>query len=260
MLDFFGDITITKVTPSQISAYKMHLRSKGQAPASINLQRAFLRHAFKKAIIEWEWLRANPVERVARERVNNARDRWLYPEEEKRLIEACVIHATGKGNVLIPHYWLQEIVVFDLNTGMRQDEALSLKWIDVDLFRKTVTIMKSKNGEKRTLPLNKRAFELLKAKTKTADTTDGYVFASEAGTKILARNVYRGFQGALKRAEITDFRFHDLRHAFATKLVQAGVDIYKVSRLLGHKDIKMTQRYAHHCPESLRDAVMVLDA
>jgi integrase len=63
----------------------------------------------------------------------------------------------------------------------------------------------------------------------------------------------------LKRVGIEDFRFHDLRHTFATRLAQAGVDLYKIAKLLGHKDIKMTQRYSHHYPESLRDGVEVLD-
>ncbi len=63
----------------------------------------------------------------------------------------------------------------------------------------------------------------------------------------------------VKKAGIEDFRFHDLRHTFATRLAQAGVDLYKISKLLGHKDIKMTQRYSHHCPESLRDGVEIID-
>ncbi len=259
MLDFFGDVPLAEITPSRISSYKVHLRVKELAPASINSQRGFLSHAFKKAVMEWEWISENPVEKVSRERVRNARDRWLTLGEEQGLIEASLIHVTGKGNTLEPRYWLREIVVFALNTGMRQDEILSLKWPDVDLFRKTATVVRSKNGEKRTVPLNLRVFELLKAKAKASDATSGYVFASEAGTKILARNLHRGFRGAVKRAGVTDFRFHDLRHTFATRLAQAGIDLYKVARLLGHKDIKMTQRYAHHYPESLRDGVEVLD-
>ena len=72
-------------------------------------------------------------------------------------------------------------------------------------------------------------------------------------------NFLRAFYNIVDRAKIEDFRFHDLRHTFATRLAQAGVDLYKIAKLLGHKDIKMTQRYSHHCPESLRDGVEVLD-
>ena len=71
----------------------------------------------------------------------------------------------------------------------------------------------------------------------------------------IKKNDYSWFKGG-----IDDFRLHDLRHTFATRLAQAGVDIYKISKLLGHKDIKMTQRYAHHCPDSLRDGVEVLES
>jgi integrase len=247
------------ISPSGVSAYKVHLRKKGLASATINLYRGFLRHAFKKAVMEWEWVRENPVEKVPGERVRNARDRWLTLDEEKTLIDACVIYATGKGNVMTAHYWLQEIVIFALNTGMRQGEILSLSWPDVDLFKRTATVVRSKNGEKRTIPLNRKAFAVLKAKARGRNITEGYVFASDVGTKILARNLHRGFCAARKRTNIENFRFHDLRHTFATRLVQAGVDLYKVARLLGHKDIKMTQRYAHHYPESLRDGVEVLD-
>lgn len=259
MVEFFGDIPLTEITASRISAYKAYLRSRGLSSTTINHQRGVISHAFKKAVREWEWLKENPVEKVSREKVRNARDRWLTLEEEKKLLDCCVIYATGRENVQIPHYWLQEIVLFDLNTGMRMDELLSLEWANVDLFRKTVTVMRSKNGEKRTIPLNQKAFELLKAKTKVRDIRTKYVFASEAGTKIDARNLRRGFYDALERAGIEDFRFHDLRHTFATRLAQAGIDLYKIAKLMGHKTIAMTQRYSHHYPESLRDGVEILD-
>jgi len=259
MLEFFGNIRIVELAPSRISSYKAHLKAKGLKAATINIHRGFLNHAFKKAVREWEWVKDNPVEKIARERVRNARDRWLTEEEQERLLKACVIYAIGKENVQIPHYWLQEIVLFDLNTGMRMDEILSLEWPHVDLFRKTVTIMKSKNGDKRTIPLNKTAFELLKEKAKVRHIKTKYVFASEAGTKIDHRNLRRAFYNALEKAKITDFRFHDLRHTFATRLAQAGVDIYKLSKILGHRSITMTMRYSHHYPESLRDGVEVLD-
>lgn len=154
------------------------------------------------------------------------RDRWLTEEEQERLLKACVIYAIGKENFQIPHYWLQEIVLFDLNTGMRMDEILSLEWPHVDLFRKTVTIMRSKNGDKRTIPLNQTAFELLKGKAKMQHVKTKYVFESEAGAKIDHRNLRRAFYNALKKAEITDFRFHDLRLTFATRIAQAEVYIY----------------------------------
>ncbi|MGE3978707.1 MAG: site-specific integrase [Nitrospira sp.] len=85
------------------------------------------------------------------------------------------------------------------------------------------------------------------------------MFKSKAGTPIESGHLRRSFRLALKKAGIEDFHFHDLRHTFATRLVQAGVELYKVQRLLGHKSPIMTQRYAHHYPESLRDGVEILD-
>jgi site-specific recombinase XerD len=85
------------------------------------------------------------------------------------------------------------------------------------------------------------------------------VFSSQSGTKIGKRNLIRAFAQALEKAEINDFTFHCLRHTFATRLAQNGVDIYKIAKLLNHKDLKNTQRYSHHCPESLMIGVQILE-
>jgi integrase len=259
MKEFFGNTLLQDVTPSLVSGFKTKCREKGLSPATINHRRTLLRHAFNLAIKEWQWCSENPVERVSRERVSNGRDRWLTLEEEASLLKCCVLHPTLKENKEGSTYWLQEVVIFALNTGMRQDEILSLEWRNADLFRKTVLVVKSKNGEKRTIPMNQKVFDLLKAKAKERKNDDKFVFASEAGTKILRRNLMRAFYHARDRAKIDDFTFHDLRHTFATRLAQSGVDLYKIQKLLGHKTITMTQRYSHHCPESLRSGVEVLD-
>lgn len=100
---------------------------------------------------------------------------------------------------------------------------------------------------------------MLRAKGRVRSLSTNLVFLSKAGTGLDARNLLRGFYKARKEARLKDFRFHDLRHTFATRLVQAGVDIYKVQKLMRHKSPIMTQRYAHHFSESLRDGVQVLD-
>ncbi len=86
------------------------------------------------------------------------------------------------------------------------------------------------------------------------------VFISSHGTKIDRHNLRRAFNNAVKNNELANLKFHDLRHTFATRLAQKGVDLYKISKLLGREDIRMTQRYSHHCPESLRDGVKVLES
>jgi integrase len=180
------------------------------------------------------------------EQVRNEVDRWLTSEEEEQLMAAS-------------SPWLREIMVFALNTGMRQGEILNLQWQDVDFARGTLIVMKSKNGTRRTIPLNTKVFDLLAAKQSTSGASRGQVFRTPLGNELQVRYLVREFCEARNRANIPDFRFHDMRHTFATRLVQRGVDLYKVQRLLGHKTSTMTQRYAHHSPESLREGVNVLD-
>lgn len=243
---FFGNPKLVHVTPKTIVAFKNKRYADGVKPATINRELAMLKKAFNLACREWEWAKDNPVCRVSMEREQNTRDRWLTEEEEGRLLAAAAP-------------WVRELIVFAINTGMRRGEILALTWAGVDFTRRTVTVFRSKNGERRTIPVNQTVFDLLTQKYATRSSDSLLVFASQMATPLDGSNLRRGFTCALKAAQIEDLHFHDLRHTFATRLVQAGVDLYKVQRLLGHKSPSMTQRYAHHYPESLRDGVEVLD-
>jgi len=181
------------------------------------------------------------------ERENNTRDRWLTCEEERRLLAASAP-------------WLQDVILFAIHTGMRCGEILNLTWGGVDLTRRTATVFKSKNGERRTIPLSHTLVQALQNKARGRRMDSELVFTSAAHTPLDAPNLRRSFRLALKHGQVSDFRFHDLRHTSATRMVQAGVDLYKVQRILGHKSPMMTQRYAHHYPESLRDGVAIFDA
>jgi len=245
LISFFGDYKVSEISPKLINEYKIKRLSDGIKPSSLNRELATMKKAFNLAMKEWEWVIENPAAKISLERENNKRDRWLTYEEEERLLKESPSD-------------LKEIITLALNTGMRIGEILNLKWKGVDLFRKTITIFESKNNEKRTIPMNNIVFEMLKAKAKVRSINNDIVFSSNVGTLKDERNVRRKFELAVKRAGIEDFRFHDLRHTFATRLVQEGCDFYKVQRLLGHKTPLMTQRYAHHYPESLRDAVNIL--
>ena len=243
---YLGDHILVEVTRRVINDYKVKRLNEGIKPATLNRELATMKKAFNLAIREWEWVEKNPVQGVSMEEENNKRDRWLITEEEGRLLKVCPS-------------WLRELVIVALNTGMRLGEIISLEWKGVDLFRKTVTVFKSKNKEPRTIPINETVFEMLKSKGKAKSIKTDLVFYTDNHTMLLKTGVDHAFQTALKKVGIKDFRFHDLRHTFATRVVQSGKDLYKVQRLLGHKTPSMTQRYAHHYPESLRDAVEVLD-
>ena len=245
LLPVFGEKLLAEVTPKNLVAYRNHRRTEGAATATINKELQLVRHAFNLAMREWEWCRTNPMHQVALEPAHNKIDRWLTDDEEVRLFHAAPL-------------WLQEIITFALNTGMRQGEILALQWQDVDFCRGTLVVMKSKNREHRTIPLNNVVYDLLSRK-RTVGKKAGPVFVTGQGNELKARYLIRTFTKVRDRAGLTDFRFHDLRHTFASRLVQRGIDLYRVQLLLGHKTGAMTQRYAHHCPDSLREGVRVLE-
>jgi integrase len=203
---------------------------------------------FTIAVEEWEWLDHKPFLRIKKEKENNVQEKYLTSDEEKRLIENC------------PE-WLKGLVVFSLNTGLRQNEQLSLTWERVSLQRRDILILETKSGRPRSIPLNKTAIGVLERNAKTRSIKNDLVFFSNCGTKLNNCNLIRAFKRAVKRTGISDFTWHGLRRTFATRLAHRGLDIYKISRLLGHEDVQTTQRrYAHHCTESLRIGVDILDS
>lgn len=249
--EFFRGRTIDSITSDLVDDYKKRRRDKdGAADSTILNEVRLLSHAFNTV----RWARENPVGGAKRIRLKAGEiDRWLTPEEELALLPMT------EGRL---YNDLTDIVVLDLNTGMSQEELLRLQWTQIELFRRTLTTGRKKtekNGlNMRTIPLNETAHSLLKRRAQKKGMS-GYVFRDVNGDMIEADKLKKEFKKSVKESGIAHFRFHDIRHTFATRLVQAGVDLYKVSKLLGHKDISTTQRYAHHYPESLRDGVEILD-
>lgn len=156
---------------------------------------------------------------------------------------------------------LKPMVLLSLNTGMRQGEVFGLTWAEVHLGRREITVdgAKAKSGQTRHIPLNDEAWSVLSAWRDQADgeaAGPALVFPNRDGQRF--NNVRKSWEGVLAAAGITEFRWHDLRHSFASKLVMAGVDLNTVRELLGHSDIKMTLRYAHLAPEHKAAAVAKL--
>jgi integrase len=247
LVGFFGNFPLAEITPRLIADYKSRRREEGAAPQTINNETSLMSHAFNLAIKHWEWVKENPVKKVSKEKVNNMIERWLTLEEEQKLLASSPI-------------WLKEIIIFAINTGLRLSEVLDLKWSRVDLIRRTITILEEqKNRGRDTLPLSEGALAVLKERARVRRSETDLVFFTGNATRIGSRNVERAFYSALKKSGIVPLRFHDLRHTFATRLVQAGVDLYTVQKLGRWKTISMVMRYAHHYPESLRSGVEVLD-
>jgi integrase len=163
LLQYFGDLTLTEITPKLIATFKTKRREEGAAPKTVNNELILMGHAFNIAIREWEWVKENPASRISNEKVGNIVERRLTFEEEKRLLAASP-------------KWLQEIIVFALETGLRQSEILDLQWPRVDLFKRILSILQQKNKGKHTLPLDKTALEILKTRAKIRHINSNYVF------------------------------------------------------------------------------------
>ena len=210
-------------------------------PASVNREVAFLKRVFNVAIDDG-LADANPVRKVRLLREDNARVRYLTDDEEARL-------RTEIGELHWP------VVAIALNTGLRRAEEFHLKWEHVDFNANVLTIPRTKAGRVRRVPMNSFVRELLRSLPSRLKSA--WVFPSAAAeTPLDSQNfMNRVFVPAVKRAGIQDFRWHDLRHTFASRLVMKRVDIRTAQELLGHADIRMTLRYSHLSPSHLLDAV-----
>lgn len=166
-----------------------------------------------------------------------ARVRYLTDEEAKRLLENC------------HNEKLKLLIKMALMTGMRKMEMLNLTWQNIDLKARLIHIEESKNGERRSIPISDSLMRELKA-----------IEEKNSNEKVFKeiKSLYYLFERLLKKSEIENFHFHDLRHTFASWLAIKGVSLYTIKELLGHKSIIMTQRYAHLSPDSRQNAVNMI--
>jgi len=213
--------------------------SRPLSVATVNHHLKRLKAIYNRAIRAGR-LTYNPVAAVKMYKEHNARNRCLSSEEEARLMEALPSR-------LLP------FVVLALNTGMRRGELQTLRWQDVDFASGTLRISRDKAGDGRWVVINSVAREALLSVKREQKILSPYVFSSATGK--LLHNFERDWKPALLAAKIPDFRFHDLRHTFASRLAMAGVDLYTVQRAGGWKTQVMVQRYAHLNPAHIRAAV-----
>lgn len=249
--------------------------------STVNRELGALKAAFAKAA-EWELIDSHPLAKVKPSKEDHCETvRFLSPEEETRLRialderesrirqERASANAwrTMRGYAPLPDLTkrafvdhLKPMVLLAMNTGMRRGELFGLTWEAVDLGRALLTVkgQTAKSGTTRHIPLNGEALSALTAWRDESETPHPLVFPSLDGKPF--DNIATSWEGLLKLAGIRRFRWHDLRHHFASRLVMAGVDLNTVRELLGHADIKMTLRYAHLAPEHKAAAVAKLTA
>ena len=258
----FGDIYLNSFTTKLIENYQTNMLDAEISETTVNRKIAVLKHMFTKAS-EWKMTTdemSKTVHKVKMYKLDNDRIRFLSDEEIPELLEACDYVRTFKDGTIETkkQNHLKPILIFALNTGCRKEEILSLKWKQVDQRNGLINLDKTKNGEKRHIPINETLKELLSDLEGNRHAGSTWVFHDKkTGNRFT--DVTHSFKTAKKRANIEDFRFHDLRHTFASHLVMVGVDLTTVSRLMGHKSLKMTLRYAHLAPKHFSNAVNMLN-
>ncbi len=246
-----GVVLLSDLTPSLISEHrdllceKITNRNIKISNARVNRYMAALSSAITTAVKEWEWIDENPLRKVSKLKEPRGRVRYLSDEERESFLIAC----RESHN---PDLYLT--VILAMSTGGRRAEIWGLNWKYVDLKNGFVTFEETKNDEPRSVPLQGHALELMLERSKVRRIETDLVFPSRVDPQ-KHFNFRRPFEMALKAAQIEDFKWHDLRHCAASYLVMAGVDMRTVAEILGHKNLQMTQRYAHLSPGHLKDAV-----
>lgn len=268
----FADKPLEEVTAWIAEKWRSKRIKAGVRPGTVNRDLAALKSALSKAL-EWGAVKENPLAAVKQTKVEDARIRYLSGDESARLRaaladrdnEARAARARGnqwradRGKDTMPTIGASEYgdhltpaILISLNTGLRRGELTALTWEDVNLDARMLTVRAAaaKSGRSRHVPLNNEALAILVQWRRQQPT----------GRLFPVRSFKTAWGALMTAAQIENFRWHDMRHDFASKLVMAGVDLNTVRELMGHADLKMTLRYAHLAPAHLAEAVAKLEA
>lgn len=264
----FLDRDMATITPAELIAHRTKRFDKGKKTTTLNRDRLALHGLFEKAVKDG-LIEKNPAHKAVFDplpMVDDKRVRYLGQRDEVEDIRDDHGNQIGERQRFMDALstmtlQIQTIVGLAMNTGCRRGELFNLTWDKVSMKKQTLTVIGTvaKSKKKRVIPLNDKAMELLQAWRKGKNVThiSGLVFPSGITGNPLV-SIKRPWKHLIERAQITDFRFHDLRHDFASRLVMKRVSLYEVKDLLGHSSITMTERYAHLADEQLRSAVEVL--
>lgn len=249
VLPVFGQLRMNRVVRSDVVAFQHGLLERGYAPGTCNRILVVLKYVYNCAI-RWDVLPlgGNPCDGVRMFEDDGACERYLTADEVRRLFAEL----DANRNVQVA-----QIIRLLLYTGARKGEILGARWEDVDLERQLLVVpaARSKSKKVRYIPLSSAAVDLLMSLPRH----DGvpWLFVSPKTGKP-PRSIFFAWDTMRKRAGLPDLRLHDLRHSYASFLVNAGRSLYEVQRLLGHHDPKVTMRYAHLSPQAMLEAANVV--
>jgi len=246
----FSSTPLDRITPLALETFKQELLGKGLAPASARLILGDIRRIYRK-LISWNLYSGTvPTDGLKMPRADNARIRYLTPDEAERLLDALKTRS--------PSWW--RMAMISLHTGMRIGEILSLRGSDINLPSRVVHVRDAKAGTRMAHMTDAVApvFEDV-----MPATPDGLLFCSREGKPLRVTDTSNTFAKVIKALGfndgLTDRRqkvvFHTLRHTFCSWLAIRGVPLYTIGELVGHSSLEMTKRYSHLCPDTKRKAI-----
>lgn len=272
------NVKVGSLTVDLIEKRREEMKSRGNKATTILRREGVLRAALNWGVRR-KLLSCNPLAELERIKVLDAKEivRYLTEEEEQRLYTA--LHKRDqqirKGRESYAKWlkdrgrdaplkqgsyvdYLEPMIILSLKTGIRRGAMFHLEWRDVDFDNRVITVRAEicKNGKMRRIPLSETAYNTL-LKWREQCSSEGIIFPSPQTGKELD-NVSTSWGNLMKAAKIENFRWHDMRHTFASRLVMAGVDLNTVRELMGHGDLKMTLRYAHLSPSIKSRAINLL--
>lgn len=239
----WGKVPVNEIDHRAVASWLQEL-GKTLAPATVEKIRVIMGRAYQ---LGQNWgvpgTERNPTRGIARKPLNNARDRFLTADEAERLREACIV----SNNPMLQH-----IVGLLLLTGARKRELLDAKWENVDLARRSWFIPTTKTGKPRHVPLSQAAIDIIESLPRFKDCP--WLVPNPDTLKPFV-SIKNAWAYAIKTANLPGLRIHDLRHSAASFMVNSGVDLFAVGKVLGHASYQSTQRYSHLANDTLLKAV-----
>lgn len=243
----FKSYRLVHLSPELIAKERQHLlntpsvRDKARGPATVNRYIAALSSVFSYACRELRWIDENPCFNLIKLKEPPGRNRVLTVDEMGKLLEES---KKSKSPYLLP------IILLAMTTGMRRGEIVNLDWPDVDLEKGVAHLRDTKNGTPRSVPLAQPVIEELEKIYKNRNPAKNKVFASR--TTFGTIDIKKAWYSVLKKTQILDFTFHDLRHTFATLATELGASHLELATAMGHKTLQMLLRYTHMQAEKTR--------
>jgi integrase len=249
VLSVLSGVRMNRISRSDILSLHQTLFEKGYAAATCNRVIVLIKFIYNCAI-RWEVLPpgSNPCDGIDPFDDHGARERYLTPQEVQRLFNEL----DGNRNVQVG-----QVIRLLLYTGARKREILDARWDEIDLDRQLLAVPaeRSKSKKPRFIPLSDAAIEILRSLPRRPDVP--WVFFNPKTGKPPV-SIFYAWDSIREKVGLKDVRLHDLRHSYASFLVNAGRSLYEVQRLLGHQDPKVTMRYAHLSPQAMREAVNIV--